>query len=267
MPCRGKHERGPEWRASMGGRPLGQHFLHDPQVIEQILKVADPRTGERILEIGPGRGALTYPLLMSGAHVLAVEVDENLASKIKPCENLKVVVQDILKAKLPELLADGPYKVVANLPYYITTPILEKLLIEGHGLVTDLYLMMQHEVAERIVKPAHRLSGSLTHFVRFHAQAAYLFQVPPTAFQPAPEVHSAVVHFHMHAPPEDCQQIRFFDILRRAFAQRRKMLRSSLRGMVSDEEFVVADVEAQRRPETLHFEEFLALERASRRGQ
>ena len=98
----------------MGGRPLGQHFLHDPQVIEQILKVADPRTGERILEIGPGRGALTYPLLLSGCRVLAVEVDENLANKLKPSENLRVVVQDILQAKLPELLADGPYKVVAN---------------------------------------------------------------------------------------------------------------------------------------------------------
>ena len=254
----------PEWRAHMGGRPLGQHFLHDPQVIEQILTVAKPARGERILEIGPGRGALTYPLLLSGARVTAVEVDEKLAQALKPSENLRVVCQDFLQADLSQLLPEPPYKVVANLPYYITTPILEKLLQQGHGLVDELWLMMQHEVAERIVKPAHRLSGSLTHFVRFHAMADYLFKVPPTAFQPPPEVDSAVLHFKLHNAPEDCQPKRFFEILRRAFAQRRKMLRSSLKGLINEAQFALAGIEPQRRPETLHFEEFLALERASR---
>lgn len=248
----------------MGGRPLGQHFLHDAQVIDQILSVAKPQYGQKILEIGPGRGALTYPLLLSGAKVLAVEVDEQLAAKLKPSENLTVVCQDILQTRLSELLVDGPYKVVANLPYYITTPILEKVLQEGHGLIDELVLMMQHEVAERIVKPAHRLSGSLTHFVRFHAQAEYLFKVPPKAFLPPPEVDSAVLQFKLHPPPEDCQPKRFFEILRRAFAQRRKMLRSSLKGLIQDEQFARAGIEPQRRPETLHFEEFVALERASR---
>ncbi|MBS2039109.1 ribosomal RNA small subunit methyltransferase A [bacterium] len=248
----------------MGGRPLGQHFLHDPQVIDQILSVAKPARGERILEIGPGRGALTYPLLLSGAQVTAVELDEKLANQLKPSDNLRVLRQDFLQADLQQLLPEPPYKVVANLPYYITTPILEKLLSQGHGLVDELYLMMQHEVAERIVRPAHRLSGSLTHFVRFHAMAEYLIKVPPKAFLPPPEVDSAVLRFKMHAPPEDCQPKRFFEILRRAFAQRRKMLRSSLKGLVSDAHFSLAGVEPQRRPETLHFEEFLALERASR---
>ena len=248
----------------MGGRPLGQHFLQDPRVIDQILSVANPQPGQKILEIGPGRGALTYPMLLSGAQVLAVEVDEQLAAQLKPSEHLRVVRQDILKVRLSELLADGAYKVVANLPYYITTPILEKVLQEGHGLIQELVLMMQHEVAERIVKPAHRLSGSLTHFVRFHAQAEYLFKVPPSAFLPPPEVDSAVMRFTLHAPPEDCLARRFFEILRRSYAQRRKMLRSSLKGLVSDEQFQKAGIDAQRRPETLHFEEFLALERASR---
>lgn len=248
----------------MGGRPLGQHFLHDPQIIEQILSVANPTAGERILEIGPGRGALTYPLLLSGARVTAVEVDEKLANALKPSEHLRLLRQDFLQADLAQLLPEPPYKVVANLPYYITTPILEKLLSQGHGLVDELYLMMQHEVAERIVKPAHRLSGSLTHFVRFHATAEYLIKVPPKAFLPPPEVDSAVLRFKMHEAPEDCQPKRFFEILRRAFAQRRKMLRSSLKGLISDEQFSRAGVEPQRRPETLHFEEFLALERASR---
>ncbi|MBX3166426.1 MAG: ribosomal RNA small subunit methyltransferase A [Candidatus Eremiobacteraeota bacterium] len=248
----------------MGGRPLGQHFLQDPRIIDQILAAANPQPGQKILEIGPGRGALTYPMLLSGARVLAVEVDEQLAARLKPADHLRVVRQDILQTRLSELLADGPYKVVANLPYYITTPILEKVLQEGHGLIDELVLMMQHEVAERIVKPANRLSGSLTHFVRFHAQAEYLFKVPPSAFLPPPEVDSAVLRFRLHAPPEDCLARRFFDILRRSFAQRRKMLRSSLKGLINDEQFQKAGVEPQRRPETLHFEEFLALERCSR---
>ena len=249
----------------MGGRPLGQHFLHDPATIEQILRAAAPAVGDRVLEIGPGRGALTYPLSMSGAQVLAVEVDEELAGKLKPSSGLVVVCQDILQADLGQLLAPAgsPWKVVANLPYYITTPILEKLLKQGHGLIGDMWLMMQHEVADRIVSPATRRSGSLTHFVRFHAQASYLFKVGPEAFLPPPEVHSAVVHFKFHEEPQNCSSKRFFEILRRAFSQRRKMLRTSLKGLLSDAHFEAAGVVAQRRPETLTFEEFLALERVS----
>lgn len=249
----------------MSGRPLGQHFLQDPQIIEQILAAAAPGPGDRILEIGPGRGALTYPLTMSGAEVLVVEVDEELAGKIKPSAKLVVVCQDILHADLEKLLSlPADWKVVANLPYYITTPILERLLTLGHGRIGEMWLMMQHEVAERIVSPATRQSGSLTHFVRFHAEASYLFKVPPEAFSPAPQVHSAVVHFRLHPPPEDCLPKRFFEILRGSFAQRRKMLRSSLRGLIDEAQFESANVVPQRRPETLHFEEFLALERASR---
>lgn len=249
------------------GRPLGQHFLTDAHWIERILEAARPAPGERILEIGPGRGALTFPMAMAGAQVLAVEVDPELAARLRTSSGLVVVEQDFLQVKLAELLPPpSDWKVVANLPYYITTPILEKLLTEGGGRISDMWLMMQHEVAERIVSPASRLSGSLTHFVRFYSQASYLFRVPPAAFQPPPEVDSAVVHFRFHEPPGDCQPRRFFQILRQAFAQRRKMLRSSLKGLVQPEQFEAAGVDPQRRPETLSFEEFVALERCSRRS-
>lgn len=249
----------------MGGRRLGQHFLHDPEIIEKILAAARVQPGESILEIGPGKGALTLPLSLSGAQVLAVELDESLAGKLRGVARVEVVHQDILQVELRELLRGSPvWKVVANLPYYITTPILEKLLSQGHGLISEMWLMMQHEVAERIVSPARRQSGSLTHFVRYHARAEYLFRVPPGAFLPPPEVDSAVVYFQLTEPPEDCQQRRFFQILQRAFAQRRKMLRTSLKGLVHEEHFGRAGVASDRRPETLHFEEFLALERASR---
>lgn len=249
----------------MGGRRLGQHFLHDPGIIEKIVAAAEVQPQESILEIGPGRGALTLPLSLSGANVLAVELDEALATKLQGLTRVEVVQQDILQVDLGRLLSSSPsWKVVANLPYYITTPILEKLLSQGHGLISEMWLMMQHEVAERIVSFARRQSGSLTHFVRYHAQAEYLFRVPPSAFSPPPEVDSAVVHFRLHNPPEDCLPRRFFQILQRAFAQRRKMLRTSLKGLVHDEQFQRAGVASDRRPETLHFEEFLALERASR---
>jgi len=249
----------------MGGRHLGQHFLHDAETIEKILAAAKVQPGESILEIGPGRGALTLPLSLSGAHLLAVELDETLAARLQGLTRVEVIQKDILQVDLKQLLRGRQdWKVVANLPYYITTPILEKLLSEGHGLITEMWLMMQHEVAERIVSPARRQSGSLTHFVRFHAQTEYLFRVPPKAFSPPPEVDSAVVHFVLHNPPEDCLPRRFFQILRQAFAQRRKMLRTSLKGLVHEEQFLQAGVASDRRPETLHFEEFLALERATR---
>lgn len=248
----------------MGGRPLGQHFLNDPEFIDRILEAASPQKDERILEIGPGRGAITYPLLLSGARVLAVELDAELAGKLKPSPGLVVVQQDFLQADLSQLLGEPGWKVVANLPYYITTPILEKLLTQSNGLIDEMWLMMQHEVAERIVSPATRESGSLTHFVEFYARASYLFKLPPTAFQPPPEVHSAVVHFKLHPPPPDCQPKRFFQILRQAFSQRRKMLRASLRGLVAPESFEAAGVGSDRRPETLTFDDFLRLERCSR---
>lgn len=248
----------------MGGRPLGQHFLHDQEVIERILAAAAPGPADRILEIGPGRGALTYPLAMSGARVLAVELDAELAGRLKPAQGLEVVCRDILQTDIEELLKEPGWKVVANLPYYITTPILERLLSAGHGRIDQMWLMMQHEVGERIVSPGQRQSGSLTHFVRFHASANYLFKVPPRAFHPPPEVDSCVLHFHLHDPPPECRPRRFFEILRRAFGQRRKMLRSSLKGLVSDQQFAAAGVEPQRRPETLLFEDFVRLEQCSR---
>lgn len=248
----------------MARRSLGQHFLQAPDVIERILQAANPRPGERILEIGPGQGVLTYPMSLSGASVIAVEVDEHLARKLKPSSRLVVVKQDILQVDLPQLLPDPPYKVVANLPYYITTPILEKLLSQGYGLLDELWLMMQHEVAERIVSEANRLSGSLTHFVRYYAKSEYLFRVPPRAFLPPPSVDSAVVYFKLHQPPSNCQAVHFFRILRQAFAQRRKMLRSSLKGLVNEQQFALASIESHRRPETLRFEDFLSLERCSR---
>lgn len=254
----------------MGGRPLGQHFLSDPSVIEQILDSVSLSSGQRVLEIGPGRGALTYPMLLAGAQVVAVEVDPKLAARLKvPAQGpgqLEIVQQDFLEVNLEELLPTPGWQVVANLPYYITTPILERLLQRGHGRIDKMWLMMQHEVAERIVSPACRLSGSLTHFVQYHAQAEYLFRIPPTAFDPPPNVESAVVCFRMKEAPEDCRHDRFFHILRRAFAQRRKMLRTSLKGVLQPEHFEAAGVDSERRPETLHFEEFLALERSSRQG-
>ncbi len=250
----------------MGSRPLGQHFLTDPLIIERILAEASVGPGQNILEIGPGRGALTYPLLISGCRVTCVEVDPKLAQKFKPSDQLVVVQEDFLQVDLASMLGppDRSWKVVANLPYYVTTPILEKLLSQAGPWVSDMWLMMQHEVAERIVTPGQRTSGSLTHFVRYHARADYRLRVPPSAFAPPPEVDSAVVHFAFLPPPDDCVPKRFFALVRGAFAQRRKMLRSSLKAFLRPEHFEAAGIDPQRRPETLQFEDFLALEKASR---
>jgi 16S rRNA (adenine1518-N6/adenine1519-N6)-dimethyltransferase len=251
--------------SAVAGRPLGQHFLRDTSVIERILQAAQLTPQDQVLEIGPGRGALTAPMLLTGCSILALEVDPELARRLSGSERLKVLHKDFLDWDFSDWQAGPePGKVVANLPYYITTPILEKLLTSSDGRFSDMWLMMQHEVAERIVTPGKRSSGSLTHFVRYYAQADYLFRIPPAAFSPPPEVDSAVVHFRFTGPPPDSSAKQFFRILRQAFAQRRKMLRTSLKGILQDHHFEQAQIEAQRRPETLSFEEFLALERVSR---
>ncbi len=235
------------------GRRYGQHFLRDPHWIDRILKAADLGPSDRVLEIGPGDGALTLPMAERVQHVLSYEVDPDLPTLSHP--NLTVKHEDFLKTDLPE----GPWKLVANLPYYITTPILEKV-VPHPDKFQGMWLMMQHEVAKRIVSPATREAGSLTYFVAHAWTPRYLFKIPPGAFMPPPQVHSAVVEFLPKATPSKRPK-RLERLVRSAFHQRRKTLRRSLE-FLSEQTFVNAGIDPQRRPETLTLQEFEALEEA-----
>lgn len=235
------------------GRRYGQHFLRDPHWIARIVAAADLGPSDRVLEIGPGQGALTLPMADKVKEVLAYEIDTDLKPLQHP--NLTIRHEDFLKTDLPE----GPWKLVANLPYYITTPILEKV-VPHPDKFQGMWLMMQHEVAKRIVSPASREAGSLTYFVAHAWEPRYLFKIPPGAFAPPPEVHSAVVEFLPKAIPSKRPK-RLERLVRSAFHQRRKTLRRSLE-FLPPEAFTQAGIDPQRRPETLTLQEFERLEEA-----
>lgn len=222
----------------MGAR-LGQHFLADPKAVETIIAAARPL--ERALEIGPGRGALTRALCAAAREVTAVELDERLASRLA-APNLRVIQADFLRLDL-STLGPGPWTVVANLPYAVGTPILQKLLRwDGWDRAV---LMFQKEVAERVAFEA----GLLRLSVWLRADVEWILDVPRSSFRPPPKVDSAVVRLTRRPArlgPE--MEARLFDAARRAFGQRRKMLGKTL-GRPGD----------KRRPEELSPDDWLRL--------
>jgi 16S rRNA (adenine1518-N6/adenine1519-N6)-dimethyltransferase len=243
------------------GQKHGQHFLNDRQILDRIIDSAQLTSDDRVLEIGPGRGALTRLLVQRVAHVVAFEIDERLAAGLARRHNLELIVGDFLNMFPHSSVSGSGWKVVANLPYLVTSPILARLT-ESASQFTSLVLMMQLEVAERITSPATRHAGALTYFVQFYFETELLFGVPPEAFDPPPQVESAVVRLKPRPHPPSPRPERFFKLVRTAFAQRRKTLRKSLSGMVSAEAFETAGIDPQRRPETLTVEEMAKLEAA-----
>lgn len=210
---------------------LSQNFLIDGNIVRKIVKFADVKKGDIVLEIGPGPGALTEELLSQGAHVMAVEKDRKFAVALHrlqtPDHRLQVFEDDVLKWDATKYLKSGT-KLIANLPYNITTPILTYFL-PHRELFQSLTVMVQKEVGERLVaQPGSKAYGSLSVFVQFYSTPVKGFIVEPTCFYPAPKVQSAVVQFQLKEPPIPADD-RFFEMSRRAFGQRRKMVRSTLK--------------------------------------
>lgn len=207
-------------------RALSQNFLIDENIAKKILHLAKVAPNENILEIGPGPGALTSRLLTAGAKVFAVEKDEIFSRELNRFqnENLTSIYADFLKFNLSSL--PSPIKVVANLPYHITTPILEILLPSQQ--FTSLTLMIQKEMADRIfATPGSKDFSSLSIFVQFYTTLDSAFKVPASCFYPKPTVDSKVIHLIPRKPPLE-NPAPFFALVRKAFGQRRKMLRTSL---------------------------------------
>ncbi len=242
-------------------RATGQHFLHDPRVVERIVAAADVGSDDRILEIGPGHGALTGPLLETGADVVAVESDgrlvDELARRFATIQRFKLHHADATDA---DLASWGPYtKVVANLPYVVSTPLTFRLLDLDWS---QAVLMYQQEFAERMAAgPGSKTYGRLTAAVAYHANVERLFRVPRGAFSPPPKVGSAVVRLVPHeVPPFPVPDVGYYrDTLRVVFGHRRKTLRATLRNRAAelgvDPSDAMATVErlgwAGERPETL----------------
>ncbi|MBD3878794.1 MAG: 16S rRNA (adenine(1518)-N(6)/adenine(1519)-N(6))-dimethyltransferase RsmA [Quinella sp. 1Q5] len=240
---------------------LGQNFLIDADIVRGIVEVADICAGDAVLEIGPGIGTLTQGLLEAGAHVTAVEVDKKLPAVLKETlagyENFRLIEGDILKINLSELMPK-PFKVAANLPYYITTQILLTLL-EKDLPATKIVTMVQREVAERMTAaPGSKIYGALSVAVQFRSEPRLAFDVPPESFLPSPEITSSVVVCDVHKPPFDIDEDFFFKVVRTAFAQRRKTLLNSLASF-GREKLLASGIDVKRRAETLSLEEFAAL--------
>ena len=248
----------------MTKKKLGQYFLYDPLILQKIISAARLTPEDYVVEIGPGPGRLTRMLAENVMKVLAIELDDNLYKKLKAdlagFHNLEVVHGDALQFPYEDLTR---FKVVANIPYYITTPIIFRLLDAKKNL-DSMTLTVQKEVAERIVaKPGGKDFGVLSLMIQYYAEATFEFMIPKKAFSPSPKVDSAVVHMRILDKPSVAvkDEELFFRLIRTAFSQRRKMLSNSLKSLSGDVKSWLdqAGIEAKRRPETLSIDEFAKL--------
>jgi 16S rRNA (adenine1518-N6/adenine1519-N6)-dimethyltransferase len=258
-----------------------QNFLADPDVLQAILDLAEADSGTRVLEIGPGLGILTGGLLATGAEVTAIELDAGLAAYLRThfadqlaSGRLHLVEGDALDQELTTIVAN-PYRVVANLPYHITSPMLHRLL-GGEPAPARLVLMVQAEVADRIAAAPGQMSY-LSVFVQYHASVEIALRVPPEAFEPAPKVGSAIVVLepHQRAALPASRQPALWGLVHAGFRERRKMLRNVLArqlrsgedgasgplfGQVRvDRALATAGIAGDRRPQTLSVDEWLRL--------
>ncbi len=251
---------------------LSQNFLIDGNILRKIVAAAEVHPHDHVLEVGPGPGALTEFLLDGQASVTAVELDVHFAKALKRLQEkgrpLQIFQQDFLDFPLEEFFQEqkttsGKWKIVANLPYHITTPILTKLL-PLHTWIDSVTIMVQKEFARRMTAKAQSADyGSFTLFTEFYSHPTYCFTVEPTCFYPRPKVQSAVVHCKLRKPPLQDSQEDFFKLTRSAFQKRRKMLRASLKDLYSPERVECALVEMgltlKARPEELSLDQFLIL--------
>jgi 16S rRNA (adenine1518-N6/adenine1519-N6)-dimethyltransferase len=244
---------------------FGQHFLHDRNIIGRIVAALAPKSNDKIVEIGPGKGALTRALLTRVTHLDAVELDRDLIAHLQsewPADQLTLHNADALKFDFCRLTGDGhQLRVIGNLPYNISTPLLFHLLDQA-GCIADMVFMLQKEVVQRMIAtPGGKDYGRLSVMIQYRCALEKLFDVAPGAFTPPPQVDSSVVRLIPHAAPpvavDDPEQ--FSRTVRAAFASRRKTLRNNMRGLLSAEQMLALGIDPTRRAETLSLAEFAAL--------
>jgi 16S rRNA (adenine1518-N6/adenine1519-N6)-dimethyltransferase len=240
---------------------LGQNFLYNPTILGRIVDAAGLERDDTVVEIGPGPGRLTRLLAERAKRVIAIELDEALFEQLRGdligYRNVELIRDDALKFRYEDI---GAFKVVANIPYYITTPIIFRLLEAKEGLKT-MTLTIQKEVAERIVaSPGGKDYGVLSIMVQYRAGAELKFIIPKEEFVPVPRVDSAVVHIRVRKKPAVTvkDESAFFRVVKTSFSQRRKTLSNSLKSLRKDIRDVLnnAEIDPVRRPETLSLEEF-----------
>jgi 16S rRNA (adenine1518-N6/adenine1519-N6)-dimethyltransferase len=245
---------------------FGQNFLHDHYVIDAIVAAIHPQEGQVMVEIGPGLGALTEPVASQISHMHVVELDRDLAERLRhhPVLKDKLTIHeaDAMKFDFNQLKQDGqPLRVFGNLPYNISTPLMFHLF-EQSGLISDMHFMLQKEVVDRLAAgPGSKAYGRLSVMAQYYCQIIPVLQVGPGAFKPAPKVDSAVVRLVPHTKPalvatqvNDLQRVCL-----EAFNQRRKTIRNSMRNFITPEQLTLLGIDPNLRPENLTLEQFVTI--------
>jgi 16S rRNA (adenine1518-N6/adenine1519-N6)-dimethyltransferase len=244
---------------------LGQNFLHDRSVIDRIVLAIDPRPGERLVEIGPGQGALTFPLLDRIGALTAIEFDRDLLQPLAHAAathgQLTLIPADVLSVDFTALADGGQLRLVGNLPYNLSSPILFHALDHANA-VRDMHFMLQKEVVERMAAgPGTKVYGRLSVMLQAYCTVTPLLTVPPGAFRPAPKVDSAIVRL----VPRPAVQVavrdraRFVAVVRAGFGQRRKTLRNALQGVADSDTMLAAGIRPDLRAEQLSVDDFIRL--------
>lgn len=249
---------------------FGQHFLHDQNIIRKLLSAVNPQPTDTLIEIGPGTGALTFPLLERCTELTAIELDRDLIPLLqqnsKPHGKLHLINSDILQIDMSALDLKPPFRLVGNLPYNISTPLMFHML-EYHELIKDMHFMVQKEVAQRIIalpnqpKTNSKHYGRLSVMMQYHCHCEYLFDVPPGCFSPPPKVDSSIIRLIPHAsPPVQVNDMETLsDVVKAAFNQRRKTIGNSLGKLISREQIQSLGIDPGTRAENLTLDDFAKL--------
>jgi len=244
---------------------FGQNFLHDPAVIGNIVAAINPRPGQHLVEIGPGQGAITEGLVDSGCQLDVIELDRDLVpvleAKFAGKDNIRIHQADALGFDFSSLAGDQPMRLVGNLPYNISTPLIFHLL-DFAPLIRDMHFMLQLEVVNRMAaSPGSKAWGRLGAMTQYHCDVDSLFEVAPGSFTPAPKVTSAIVRLcpHKDRVIDPAQEQRLRRVVTAAFSQRRKTLRNTLRDLVNVQQLEDLDISPSARAETLNLEQVIAI--------
>lgn len=244
---------------------FGQNFLHDDKVIDDIVSAIKPLDGDKLIEIGPGLGALTEPVCEVVSNLTVVELDRDLAERLRTHpfirDKLTIVERDALKLDFHELHQDKPLRIFGNLPYNISTPLMFHLF-KYSDIISDMHFMLQKEVVNRLAAgPGHKNYGRLSVMAQYYCKVMPVLHVPPHAFQPPPKVDSAVVRLIPHSKPVvDVHSKKTLDqVCAAAFNQRRKTIRNSLKELISETDIETLGLNPTARAETLSLQDFTLL--------
>ena len=248
---------------------FGQNFLHDQGIIDRIIGVINPGTEDHLIEVGPGQGALTNKLIDVCKHLDVIEIDRDLAAdfqlRFSAKENFTLHTADVLKFDFTSLPSrESAYRVIGNLPYNISTPLLFRLFTYKH-LISEMLFMLQLEVVDRMsAEPCSKIYGRLSIMTQYYCKVEKLFNVPPTAFHPQPKVNSAIVRLRPWTEPPCLAEnpAMLETVVRTAFSQRRKTLQNSLKKLLDKSLLESLSIDGTRRPETLSLEEYVTISNA-----